>query len=139
MPESIAGLAKGFSPLIAAAKAFLPHFKKVHAERRAARDPLAELAAIDPFERKFNDALARLGAIQSNQPWWKQVVLSLQVTYVSPGFFEITSIIDWLSQEDVQENFKRLARSQLLGSDADPDSWASLKNAYSQATGEHES
>ncbi len=137
MPGSTAGLAKILSPLISSAKKLLPEAKLVYAERKAARDPFAQLDEIDPLDKLLKDALGRLGAVSDHSPWWKQIVFTLEQQFVRPDFFEIISVREWLSEQDVQRKLIAFARLQLLGREPDSTLLDSLSEAYSKATGEH--
>jgi len=125
-------------PLAAIVLAVSPTVRKLHAERTAGRAPVSLDPDSDPLNDILGGALNRLGAIEDNKSWWKDLLTGTVKTYTRPDFFELPSVRDWLSEEQVKTDLKTLARARLIGEDLDTETLARLRKRYCVATGESE-
>ncbi|MBE0531053.1 MAG: hypothetical protein IH626_09505 [Rhodospirillales bacterium] len=114
----------------------LPFARKMRAERRAGQHPFSAKPDYDSLDRLFDAALARLGAIDANAEFWKKLLAKIGAAYVRPEFFERPSIQAWLGDEKVKKDLKILARTRLIGGEAESYVLERTREKYSEATGE---
>lgn len=95
------------------AGALLPKGKQLYAERSAGKKP--ESVPIDLAEEILDEALNRLGAVDVDQPWWKQALVEVGATAIRPEWLKKPHIQEWISQADVRRLLKLVAKANLKG------------------------
>lgn len=127
---------KGFGAVISAVK---PTVKQRLAERRAGVSPESVPISID--EELMDDALRRLGSIQSNDPWWKTTIAGIEAMALRPEVFCKPAAREWLSLLPVRADLKAAARAKLSRNEIPKVTFERLVGAYTsiETTGEHRS
>lgn len=122
-------------PLLGLTSQLLPPAKRVLSERSAGQTVVVDA---DLLRRELNATLDRLGAIQSHEAWWRDVLTRLGHAFVTPDFLAIPSIQEWLRDAAVRADLVTLAADVLLPSSSEaPDSANNrLAQSYSDHTGE---
>lgn len=110
------------------AGALLPKAKQIYAERSAAQAP--EASSTDGTDKIFDDALNRLGGINQEEAWWKSILVGVSGYAIQPDWFKKPHVQRWLSQPDIRRLLKDLARANLIGAAANPDSHEALIASY---------
>jgi len=114
----------------------LPIARKLRAERQAGKNPFSVHPDQDSLDQQLDAALARLGTIDKNLEFWNKLLTELGAAATRPEFFELPSVRKWLSDNQVQTDFKSLARARLIGNDTDTGALNRIRDKYSAATGE---
>lgn len=124
-------------PLLALGGAIWPHVRRVRGERRAARMPFG--GENDLLKKGLDETLDRLCQGNVDDAWWRNVLDRLEQKYVAPDFLRKPALQEWLADNQVQADFKALARARIMGAEADdPNVLGRLRHAYADSTGEHE-
>jgi hypothetical protein len=93
----------------------------------------------DLLERGINDTLDRLRRGNVDDTWWLNLLDCVEHPFVAPDFLRRPALQEWLAEEQVQGDFKALARNRIMGADTDePETWIRLRRAYAESTGEDE-
>jgi tetratricopeptide (TPR) repeat protein len=125
------------SPLISVARAIWPHLGHVYQERRAGQMPFS--GGHDPLARGIDDTLDRLRRGNVDNTWWQNLLDRIEHPFVAPDFLRMPALREWLADEQVQRDFKALARDRIMGADSDDqEALARLRQAYAAITGEDE-
>lgn len=129
---SISTLAK---PLISIGTALAPVVRQLRAERQAGADsPNVNTALLDT---RLEETLNRLQDIEAHDSWWGELLQRAEAAYVRPEYLAKPSIRDWLSEAEVRDKLKTLARATLLsGLGDDAAIRGRLSERYSHHTGE---
>jgi len=134
MTESISAIAKTLSPVV---KVLSPKLRRLYKERKAARMPIGDISEL--LEKGMDETLDRLTGGKGIDEWWKGLLNKIGHEYISPKFLRIQAINEWLSDPQVQTDFKSLAREHIMGQEAhDQDIYQRLRQTYSAKTGENE-
>ena len=134
MAESISAITDTLLPVV---KVLSPELRRLYKERKAARMPIGDTS--DLLEKGMDETLDRLTGGKAIDEWWKGLLNKIGHKYISPKFLRIQAISEWLSDPQVQTDFKSLAREHIMGEkDHDKDTYQRLKQAYSAKTGEDE-
>lgn len=112
------------------ARALLPKGKQLYAERSAGKAP--NTFSADIFHEIFNEALARLGAADPEQPWWKDALAKLGGAVIQPDWFKKPYVQEWLSKTEVKGLLKQAAQANLAGSTGRQDTHTRLIESYIQ-------
>ena len=115
------------------ARAALACASRLRAERAAAQGSVhSEL-----LDGKLNETLARLRGGRIEAPWWSNVLARLGQEYIAPDFLRKPSLQEWLENEDIAEDLKRLATDIIMGGTGlDTERHARIAESYSNHTGE---
>ena len=124
-----------FGTLKALARILRPEMRKLHAERRAARNSLSVHPENDSLDRHLEDALARLGSIDKNQEFWRKLLTGIGAAYTRPEYFEFPQVRKWLSDDRVKIDYKNLARNRFIGKDVDNNTLDRIREKYTEETG----
>lgn len=112
------------------ARALLPKGKQLYAERSAGKAP--DTFSADISHEIFNEALARLGAADPEQPWWKDALAQLGGAVIQPDWFKKPYVQEWLSKAEVKSLLKGAAQANLVGSTDHQESHERLIESYTQ-------
>jgi len=134
MVESTSAIAKTLLPVV---KALSPKLRRLNKERKAARMPIGNGSNL--LEKGMDETLDRLTGGKDFEEWWKRLLNKIGHEYISPRFLHIQAISEWLSNSQVQTDFKSLARKHIMGqNDHDQYTYQRLRHTYSAKTGEDE-
>jgi hypothetical protein len=136
MIETLAAVAE---PLISIGQAVWPEVRRVYRERQAGQMPFA--GGIDLLERGLDETLGRLrgGNVANINTWWQNLLDRIGHQFVAPDFLCKPTLQEWLANEQVQTDFKALARDRIMGAGIDtPEARVRLQQAYANSTGEDE-
>ena len=114
--------------------ALLPKGKQLYAERSAGKVP--ESVPIDTAEEILDEALNRLGAVDVDQPWWKDALVEVGATAIRPDWFKKPHVQEWLSQADVRRLLKLVAKDNLTGAKVNWENHEALVASYMENAGE---
>ena len=93
----------------------------------------------DLLAKDLDVTLGRLRGGDVDEAWWRNFLTRIKHSYVAPVFLCKPALLEWLGVEQVQSDLKALARSRIMGADADSeDIWMSLRGTYAVYTGEDE-
>lgn len=112
------------------ARALLPKGKQLYAERSAGEAP--DTFSADISHEIFNEALARLGAADPEQPWWNDALAKLGGAVIQPDWFKKPYVQEWLSKTEVKGLLKQAAQANLAGSTGNQESYERLIENYIQ-------
>ena len=115
----------------------VPVARKLRKERRVGRNPFTDSERGDHVTQMFRGALDRLGNITANETWWKQLTFFAAGKYTRPRFLEVHSVKDWISDDQVRDDFCQLARARLLGIAYPKQVLTRIQEKYSLFTGEN--
>lgn len=110
------------------AGALFPKGKQIYAERSAGKFP--DAAPVDHAEEILNEALARLGAVDLDHPWWKSALVELGAAAARPDWFKKPHVQEWLTQPFVQRLLKVTAKARLTGAAVYQDDYEQLVQSY---------
>jgi tetratricopeptide (TPR) repeat protein len=130
------GLSLLAKPIIAILVPLAKKANRLHKEKLAAASPIPGRASQNPLDVRFSETLTRLGAIDQNDEWWRNMLAKAGQKYVQPVFFNNLSVQSWLGVPQVQEDLKNLAMNRLLDQADDLESRDRLSIAYMTETGE---
>jgi hypothetical protein len=136
MIETLAAVAE---PLISVGQVVWPEVRRVYRERQAGQMPFA--GGIDLLERGLDETLGRLrgGNVDNLNTWWQNLLDRIGHQFIAPDFLHKPALQEWLANEQVQTDFKALARDRIMGAGIDtPEARVRLQQAYSNSTGEDE-
>ncbi|MYZ52833.1 AAA family ATPase [Malikia spinosa] len=119
---------------ISVAGALLPKFRQRYAERSAGNSPTEVPLSI--ADDVLDSALARLGALQPDDPLWKGCIVGMEATLVRPELFKKPSVRDWLSKPQVRSGLKSAAEASIARSEVTQQVIDLLADEYAEATGE---
>jgi len=132
MPEKISAMAKILLPV---AKALSTKVRRVYKERQAGKMPVGK--ADDLLEKGMEETLNRLVNGKTDDAWWKKTLKDIGHKFISPEFLRIHAIREWLSANQVQIDFKSLARKYIMGKDEyEQNTLKRLRQTYADKTGE---
>ncbi|MBF0191612.1 MAG: hypothetical protein HQL99_10820 [Magnetococcales bacterium] len=116
-----------------------PWFRRLYAEKTTLHEENASQLPIT--QESFQITLRRLAGAASDDPFFQQFIIAVERSFLSPtGKFEVTAVQEWLREPNTEENFSRLAASQVGGYLIDQDQIKqNLVRSYTEKTGEHES
>jgi hypothetical protein len=124
-------------PLISMAQAVWPHIRRMHRERQAGQTPFG--VGNDLLEQGVDATFNRLRGGSIDDTWWHNLLSHIGHQLVAPDFLRMPALQEWLAAEQVQSDFKALARGRIIGADTDdPEVWARLRRVYAAMTGEAE-
>jgi hypothetical protein len=93
---------------------------------------------VDLLDVGIQESLKRLQQNTINDEWWRKLLHILEHEYITPEFLQKPAIQDWLADERVGSEIKKLARARILGDDAIYEKEISLiRAAYAEKTGEN--
>jgi len=121
--------------LIPAARALVPRFKRLWAEKEAGNDP--KKINHDSVDALFDDALVRLGAATCDAALWKKILAKAEGAFVRPGHFSQLHVGEWLSRTSVKDSLRRVMKAWLSGAKEEEQDRELLLNAYMDVTGDH--
>jgi hypothetical protein len=128
---SVGGLA---SQLVAVGRSLYPLVKQLRDERNAANSATIQTELLDGV---LDQTLGRLQNISAHDSWWRGLLQKAEAQYVRPEYLEKPAIQEWLSQVEVQDGLKVLARAQLLSGSVDEAfTKQRLADRYAAYTGE---
>ena len=134
MNESISLIAKTLLPF---AKAISPKMRRLYKERIVGQRITEDIS--DLLEKGMDETLNRLTNGGGCDEWWKRLLDSIGHRYISPKFLKISAIGEWLSDYQVQADFKSLAKKNIMGrNNFDQDVFLRLRKTYADKTGENE-
>jgi hypothetical protein len=111
----------------------IPIGRRLCAERKSGQTPRKP---IDRAEQLLDEALERLGSINSNDPIWKKMFIGLGAAISRPEQFEKPYVREWLSQYDVCAALKRAAKCRAAGGPVDTKAHELLIDTYVEKSGE---
>ena len=115
--------------------AVLTHVSRLRAERQA--DRMLAIKPTDLMENILNETLGRLRGGSIEDAWWRNILAQFGQQYISPDFLKKPALQEWLSDEQVANDLKLLATTQILAGTADDtDIRTRLVLSYSENTGE---
>ena len=124
-------------PLASVARAIWPHLRCVYQERQAGQMPFS--VDTDVLEHGVDATLDRLCGGNIDDTWWHNLLNHIGHQFVAPDFLRMPALQEWLADEQVQSDFKSLARQRIMGADeGDPEAQTRLRRAYAAMTGEDE-
>jgi hypothetical protein len=133
-PLSLSAVAK---PLVSVAQAAWPYLRRMHRERQAGQIPFS--VGIDLLEQGVDATFDRLRGGNIDDTWWHNLLNHIGHQFVAPDFLRMPALQEWLANEQVQSDFKVLARQRIIGSDTDDqETWTHLQQAYAAMTREAE-
>lgn len=103
-------------PAVTVLSLVAPSFRRLGAERRAARNP--EKEPPNHADQIYEDAFRHLGAINEEDPIWTKVIGSTSSKFVSPADFRKPHVREWLSRVDTKRDLKALAKRSLTNDEA---------------------
>ncbi len=112
----------------------VPRFRRLAAERQVARSP--HKVPPDHADQIFEEALRRLGAVNSDDPEWKRIVGSAISGIIQPAHFRKPQVKEWLSRTDTKQDLKILAKAALVGEAANGEATNRLISTYMDISGE---
>jgi hypothetical protein len=93
----------------------------------------------DLLEQGVDATFDRLRGGNIDDTWWCNLLNRIGHQFVTPDFLRMPALQEWLANEQVQSDFKALARERIMGADADdPEARARLRRVYAAVTGENE-
>ena len=115
------------------ARAAFAHVSRLRAERQAAQSSVRSRL----LQENLNDTLSRLRGPTLDVPWWSNILRQLGQEYITPDFLKKPSLREWLGDEEVAKDVKKLATDILMGASGhDTQSRSRLVKSYSDHTGE---
>lgn len=111
----------------------IPIGRRLCAERKSGQTPQKP---IDRAEQLLDEALERLGSINSNDPVWKKTFIGLGAAISRPEQFENPYVREWLSQYDVGSALKSAAKCRTTGGPVDEKTYELLIDTYVEKSGE---
>jgi hypothetical protein len=124
-------------PLVSVAQAIRPHLQRVYRERQAGQMPFG--GSNDLMEQGIDATFGRLRGGNVDDTWWHNLLNSIGHQLVAPDFLRMPALQEWLIDEQVQSDFKALARERIMGANTDDSkTWTRLRRAYAAITGENE-
>jgi alpha-D-ribose 1-methylphosphonate 5-triphosphate synthase subunit PhnI len=133
-PLSLSVVAK---PLVSVAQALLPYLRRISRERQAGQMPFS--VNNDILEQGVDATFDRLRGGNIYDTWWPNLLNRIGHQFVAPDFLRMPALQEWLANEQVQSDFKVLARQRIIGSDTDDqETWTHLQQAYAAMTREAE-
>jgi tetratricopeptide (TPR) repeat protein len=123
----------------AAVAAVIPTAKQRLAERKAGVSP--ESVPTFFIDGYMDDALRRLGSIQSSDPWFKTAIAGIEAAVLRPETFCKPAVREWLSLSPVRADLKAAAKAKLSQHDIPIAIFERLVDSYTsiETTGEHRS
>ena len=106
---------------------------QLQAERKASQiSPNPQL-----MEILFDQTLSRLREGNVQESWWQNILHSVGHSYIAPDFLKKPALQEWLSDGDVVNDLKALAKPVVMGGNgSDSEPYARLAKNYSDRTGE---
>jgi hypothetical protein len=93
----------------------------------------------DILEQGVDATFDRLRWGNIDDTWWHNLLNHIGYQFIAPDFLRMPALQKWLANEQVQRDFKALARQRIMGSDTDDqEAWTHLQQAYAAMTGEAE-
>ena len=127
IPSALAPVLKAF------AQTAVRQASRLQAERKAGRIP----ADLRLMESIFDQTLGRLREGNVDESWWQNLLHWVGHTYIAPDFLKKPALQEWLSDEEVVNDLKALAKPIVMaGDDSDPETHKRLAKNYSDRTGE---
>ena len=127
IPSALAPVLKAF------AQTAVRQASRLQAERKAGRIP----ADLRLMESIFDQTLGRLREGNVDESWWQNLLHWVGHTYIAPDFLKKPALQEWLSDEEVVNDLKALAKPIVMGGDdSDPETHKRLAKNYSDRTGE---
>ena len=108
----------------------MPKGKQLYSERSAGKAPDKFSASIS--QEIFDEALARLGAADPEQLWWRVALAKMGGAVIKPDWFKRPYVQEWLSQTEVKCLLKEVAQANLVGSTDHQDTYERLIESYIQ-------
>ena len=115
----------------------LKYRSKLVAKKNAGENPLS--IQTNSLDKILNETLANLLSASIDDTWWRAISNFIVHKYVSPEPLKTPALQDWLSDESVKTDLKKIAQIQVLNLDLDySEEINNLSSKYSEITGENE-
>jgi len=93
----------------------------------------------DLLDKGIGETLDRLRGSGVDDIWWRSFLKRIEHSYIAPDFLLKPSLRDWLNEEQVQLDLKKIARAKIMGAEpGDEGGLARLRKSYEKNTGEDE-
>ena len=93
----------------------------------------------DLLDKGIGETLDRLRGSGVDDTWWRSFLRSIEHSYIAPDFLQKPSLQEWLNEEQVQVDLKKIARAHIMGAKpGDEAVRARLRESYEKNTGEDE-
>lgn len=134
MIEILSELAK---PLLSISSKVWPSIRRIHKERQAGQNPY--IFNNDILDKGFEETYNRISTGNFDDKWWENLLNKIGHKIITPEFLRKPALQEWLSKDDVKNDFNRTARDRIMGSvKEDDDARKRLQYTYSENTGERE-
>ena len=129
----------GLSLLSAALKPFIKRVSKyasrLHAESHAGRIPITQPSSI--MDDLLTGTLNRIRRGDADSGWWRNLLDNIGHKVITPDFLKKPALQEWINEEEVQDDLKRLATGRIMGTGLDDVVIRErLAESYSNHTGE---
>lgn len=129
-------LSLAIRPLISLAGKVLPPVRRLRQERSAGLVPIVGQSGPLELDRFFDSTLSRLSGGSVEDGWWRSLLNQVGHAYVSPEELQREDLRSWLKDEQVQADFKALAKARIVESPEAPEVHSRLRERYTAITGQ---
>ncbi len=119
-------------------KYLIPTINRLYNERKAGKMPFEVDCNI--FNKITDETFGRIAKIKVNDKWWRNLLNQIGHKYIAPDFIQKKAVLKWLSDNQVRDDIKLIAKKCIMTGKDNKDSEIvkRLKISYAQYTGERE-